>query len=428
MSDRARPCPIAQILFALAFGLSWSSSGTAIEIAIGHSRVIEASDIVRVAIGDGALAEVEVLGRDEGVLLMGRAAGRTDLRLWSADGESRHLPVVVRPPSSSTTDPQLEALAARIGGVTLERAEDGYFMTGQPTTARDRQRLRTLVEAYPALGDFTDPPAMTDTPTVQVKARFVELRKSTLREIGLDWATQSPAISFAYASDLETNDVFRGDLGEFLPTNALPLDIGKGNGYLGVGLSLTAMIDLLGQSGEARIIAEPMLSALSGAAAEFQAGGEVPIPIQGADGAPSVTFKDYGILLKVAPEVGDDARIRTRIEVEVSDVDESVTVLGVPGFSVRNAVTEMSGVSGQTLLIAGLIDEQQSRAVSELPGLGQLPVIGRLFRSERFQNQQTELVVLITPTLQETPSAVAPAGPAEVSAVRRLPLEEINHE
>lgn len=412
----------------LALGLLWSPLAVAIEVAIGHSRVVEASGITRVALGDGALAEVEVLGEGDGILLLGRAAGRTDLRLWSENGDSRHLPVVVRPSLASTRDPQLETLAARIGGITLERTAGEYFLTGQPTTERDRQRFETLVAAYPTLGDFTDPQSLTETPTVQVKARFVELRQSTLREIGLDWATQSPAISFAYASDLETNDVFRGELGDFLPSNALPLDIGKGNGYLGVGLSLTAMIDLLGQSGEARIIAEPMLSALSGTSAEFQAGGELPIPIQGADGAPSVTFKDYGILLKVAPRVGDDARIRTRIEVEVSDVDESVTVLGVPGFSVRNAVTEMSGVSGQTLLIAGLIDEQQSRAVSEVPGLGQLPVIGRLFRSERFQNQQTELVVLITPTLQEKPATTAPSEPADLSASRRLPLEEIRYE
>lgn len=422
---RRRPL-ITRIVLIL--GLMWSPLTAAIDVAIGHSRVVEASDIVRVALGDGALAEVEVLGNGEGVLLMGRAAGRTDLRLWSENGESRHLPVIVRPASAAITDPKLEALAARIEGITLERAEGGYFVIGQPTTKRDRQRFETLIAAYPTLGDFTDPPAMAETPTVQVKARFVELRQSTLHEIGLDWATESPAISFAYASDIETNDVFRGELGDFLPDNALPLDIGTGNGYLGVGLSLTAMIDLLGQSGEARVIAEPMLSALSGTSAEFQAGGEVPIPIQSGDGAPSVTFKDYGILLKVAPIVGDDARIRTRVEVEVSDVDESVTVLGVPGFSVRNAVTEMSGASGQTLLIAGLIDEQQSRAVSELPGLGQLPVIGRLFRSERFQRQETELVVLITPTLQDTTTEAAPSEPTDLSNSGRLPLEEIRYE
>lgn len=412
----------------LLLGMLFSQPVSAVAVAIGHSRVIDAHDVERVALADGSLAEVEVLGDGDGILLMGRASGRTDLRIWTADGAPRHLPITVRPADDSPQDRQLEALAARIDGITLERIESRYFVTGQPATRQDEARFQRLIEAYPELGDFTDPVAETKPPTVQVKARFVELRQSTLREIGLDWATESPAIRFAYASDLKTNDYFRGDPGGFLPTDVLPLDIGKGNSYLGVGLSLSAMIDLLGQSGEARVIAEPMLSALSGTSAEFQAGGEVPIPVQTGEGAPSVTFKDYGILLKVAPVVGDQARIRTRIEVEVSDVDESVSVLGVPGFSVRNAVTEMSGPSGRTLLIAGLIDEQQSRAVSQVPGLGELPVIGRLFRSERFRNEQTELVVLITPSLQDPDDDTRRPEPTASDPSERLPIEEIHYE
>ncbi|PYZ99631.1 hypothetical protein A6K26_008035 [Gammaproteobacteria bacterium 2W06] len=415
---------------ATALGLLVALPAASVSVDVGHSRLIAASDVVRVALGDGELAEVEVLGDGDGILLMGRAVGQTDLRIWSSDARPRHIPVTVQPAPDTPRDRQLEQLAARIDGIHLERIDAAYFVTGRPATDRDAARFKRLVEAYPQLGDFTDPATAGDTPSVQVKARFVELRTSTLREIGLDWTTQSPAISFAYAADLETNDVFRGALGDFLPNQSLPLDIGKGNGYLGVGLSLTAMIDLLGQAGEARVIAEPMLSALSGTAAEFQAGGEVPIPIQNGDGDPTVVFKDYGILLKVAPMVGDDAHIRTRIEVEVSDVDESVSVLGVPGFSVRNAITEMSGPSGRTLLIAGLIDEQQSRAVSRVPGLGKLPVIGGLFRSERFQNEQTELVVLITPTLQDDPRADSPerADPSHSTPVPRLPLQEIRYE
>ena len=400
----------------------------AVRVEVGHSRLIAAQEVTRVALGDGELAEVEVLGNDDGILLLGRAVGQTDLRIWSGDGGPRHLSVTVEPSADDPRDPRLEHLAGRIDGIRLERINARYFVTGQPASDRDQARFERLLAAYPQLGDFTDPATARDEPSVQVKARFVELRTSTLREIGLDWSPQSPAIRFAYASDLKTNDVFRGALGDFLPDQSLPLDIGKGNGYLGVGLSLSAMIDLLGESGEARVIAEPMLSALSGTAAEFQAGGEVPIPIQNGEGDPTVVFKDYGILLKVAPVVGDDAHIRTRIEVEVSDVDESVSVIGVPGFSVRNAVTEMSGASGRTLLIAGLIDEQQSRAVSQVPGLGELPVIGGLFRSERFQNEQTELVVLITPTLQKDTPAAERADPTRQRARPRLPLQEIRYE
>ena len=421
-------------------GLFSSAMAPALEIRVGHSRLIETDGISRVALADGDLAEVEVLDDGAGVLIIGRAPGQTDLRLWSGAGESRHLPVTVRARRRDDTDARLERLAARIEGIRLGHGEQGYYITGEPAGDRARQRLARLIEAYPELDDFTDAPGMAQTPSVQVKARFVELRKSALREIGLDWATRSPGISFAYASDVYTNEVFRGSAAPFLPADALPLDIGEGNGYLGIGLSLTAMIDLLGQSGEARVIAEPMLSALSGSSAEFQAGGELPIPVQGDDGNTSVTFKDYGILLKVAPVVGADRLIRTAVEVEVSDVDESVSVLGVPGFSVRNAVTEMTGRSGETLLIAGLVDEQQSRSVNQVPGLGDLPVIGELFKSRRFQNQQTELVVLITPTLARAATATQPAdalpdapdtgrqrasdGPVQRSA-GRLPLQRL---
>ncbi|MEX0448401.1 pilus assembly protein N-terminal domain-containing protein [Spiribacter sp. 221] len=413
-------------------GLLCSAGVHAIELTVGHSRVVEAEDVIRVALGDGELAEVEVIGDGEGVLLIGRAPGRTDLRLWSGTGETRHMPVIIEPRARERTEtPGLERLVERIEGVQLERLDGRDYLTGQPDTERDRQRLARVLETHPEVGDFTDPPPITETPTVNVKARFVELRKSALRQIGLDWATRSPGISFAYASDLHTNEVFRSSLGGFLPADALPLDIGQGNGYLGIGVSLTAMIDLLGQSGQARVIAEPMLSALSGSTAEFQAGGEVPIPVQGDNGNTSVTFKDYGILLRVAPTVGDGQRIRTSVEVEVSDVDQSVTVLGVPGFSVRNAVTEMNARSGETLLIAGLIDDQQSRAVSQVPGLGDLPIIGELFKSRRFQNEQTELVVLITPTLGRAAASQSTMDDGRVAskALRatsgRLPLEEL---
>lgn len=315
------------------------------QVRVGHTLLIKAPGVERVAFGDGEIAEVEVIEETEEILIIGRRTGRSDLRIWTAS-DTQHLDIQV--------------------------------IAQQPLTAEAPET----------------PPAQT----VRVQARFVELKRSTLRQIGMNWASQSPGITFAYASDFYTNDVFRGGFGDFLPADSLPLDIGGGNQYLGLGVSLSSMIDLLGESGEARVIAEPMLSTLSGSSAEFQAGGEVPIPVQGTDGTTSVTFKDYGILLKVAPEITSNNLIRTQVEIEVSDVDESVSVLGVPGFSVRNAMTEMNAQSGETLLIAGLIDEQQSSVIRQIPGLGDLPVIGELFRSRRFQDEQTELVVLITPT------------------------------
>lgn len=394
---------ISTIFIVLAFGYSQFAYSATIKLAVGHTELIKAAGVERVALGDGSLAEIEVLKDSAEVLLIGLAPGQTDLRIWSQDGRVGYHKVHISGRQPVAQQSQIQHLAQRIAGIEITDVDGHLLLTGQPESPQAAGRLAALTAAHPQVGDFTDPVDLAPTPTVQVQARFVELRKSALHQIGINWNTRSPGINFAYASDLETNDFFRGDFGDQLPAESLPLDIGPANRYLGAGLNLSAIIDFLDESGEAQVIAEPMLSTLSGSSAEFQAGGEVPIPVQDGDGNTDVTFKDYGILLKVAPQVADSGLIRTQIEVEVSDIDESVSVMGVPGFSVRNAITEMNGPSGKTLLIAGLIDEKQSEAVSQFPGLGELPIIGKLFSSRRFQNEETELVVLITP--QITPAA-----------------------
>ncbi len=423
MSQRLHTSPVGliklMVVAAIVSAAAHSNASVAADLrfAVGRSELIDAPGVERVAIGDGAIAQVEVIDATDQVLLIGLAPGRTDLRIWSDNQRSqyREVAVVAREHSQQASD--VEYLANRIAGVALDNIDGQWVMTGQPSSQRATRRLAQLIKAHPSVGDFTDPPDLAATPTVQLQARFVELRKSAMQQIGLKWNTQSPGIRFSYASDFQTNDYFRNNPGDFLPTDQLPLDIGQANRHLGVGLKLSAMIDLLDESGKAQVIAEPMLSTMSGSSAEFQAGGEVPIPVRGEQGDTNVTFKDYGILLKVAPEVTHSGFIRTRIEVEVSDIDESVSVLGVPGFSVRNARTQMNGPSGQTLLIAGLIDEKQSEAVSQLPGLGNLPVIGKLFQSRRFQNDETELVVLITPRITRAQTTTkASAAPREIKA------------
>ncbi len=401
---RAKPLSNA-FLLGLIFILTAAHKSLAevpdLVLEVGHTRLLSAPGVTRVAIGNGDIAEVEVIESTEEILLIGRNTGNTDLRIWKRHGtEHRRIRVVT--PNAGDTETSLSSLFQTIDGVEVKQVNGAWIALGSPQSTTAAHRLYAALEAFPDIRDLTDKASVLPEATIQVQARFVELRRSALRQIGINWSSQSPGITFAYASDFYTNDVFRGGFGDFLPADSLPLDIGGGNQYLGLGVNLTSMIDLLGENGEARVIAEPMLSTLSGSAAEFQAGGEVPIPVQGEDGSPSVTFKDYGILLKVAPVMGENGLIRTQIEVEVSDVDESVSVLGVPGFSVRNATTEMNAKSGETLLIAGLIDEQQSEAVSRIPGLGDLPIIGELFKSRRFQEDQTELVVLITPTAKDS--------------------------
>ena len=161
------------------------------------------------------------------------------------------------------------------------------------------------------------------------------------------------------------------------------------------------MIDLLVQNGEAAILAEPRLSCRSGGSARFVAGGELPIPVISANGAASVQFKEYGVRFEVSPVVNSAGMISATLQAEISSINPEVRVRDIPGLRKQSASTQVNLVEGQTLVIAGMLSNEISGSVDKIPALGDLPVLGQLFRSRRFQDRETEMVVLITPRLQE---------------------------
>jgi pilus assembly protein CpaC len=159
------------------------------------------------------------------------------------------------------------------------------------------------------------------------------------------------------------------------------------------------MVDLLVQNGDAAVLAEPRLSCRSGGSARFVAGGELPIPVLGANGSASVQFKEYGVRFEVSPTVNDQDVISAHLQAEISSINPEVVVREVPGLRKQSASTEVNLREGETLVIAGMLSNEISGSVDRIPGLGNLPILGKLFRSRRFQNRETELVVLITPRL-----------------------------
>ena len=144
-------------------------------------------------------------------------------------------------------------------------------------------------------------------------------------------------------------------------------------------------------------MAEPKLVSRSGGQAEFLAGGEVPIPISNALGALNVTFRQFGIILKIAPIADAEGFISTTIEVEVSTIDPAIAVNGIPGFATRRTRTEMNVRQGQTMVLSGLFSSEESKTVAKLPGLGSIPILGELFKSRDFRNNRTDLVIFVTP-------------------------------
>src|SRR5262249_33560927 len=187
---------------------------------------------------------------------------------------------------------------------------------------------------------------------------------------------------------------------------------------------LTATMDLLAQEGLVTVLAEPNLTALSGETANFLAGGEFPFPVAQSSngGAPVITveFKPFGVSLAFTPTVLSGNRISMRVSPEVSAIAQTNTVTAngivVPGLTTRRAETTVELGSGQTFAIAGLVQSNQSITADKVPGLGDIPILGELFKSDKFRRNQTDLVILATPYLvQPISNPAAPALPTDPS-------------
>jgi len=370
----------------------------------GQSLLVEYDGVTRVAVGDGELVDVKVFRDESEILLIALKPGTTDLRLWDGSGSpSRFLLEVHGPGNSGSIEPaQLQELLADIPGVEVRKIGASTVIQGRTRSASDYEYVQHAVSRYPNVVSHLRAPAFDREPTIMLHARLLEVRTSALKDLGVEWSNLAQGPVFGYLRDFTTNDLYR--LTNAPDGSELPLRVDGSQRFSGISTSLTSTIKLLMANGDARVLAEPTMTCTSGGTADFLAGGEVPIPIRDEFGTPIVEFKEFGIILRFSPLADHDRFIQTDVEVEVSAVDESIAVLGIPGFLTRKTNTRMNVQEGETMVIAGLVSREDAKNVSKLPGLGQIPVIGELFKSRQFRKQQSELVVLVTPRIIDTGS------------------------
>ena len=402
--DRITRGVVAVILFAVgpaALAATSPPPEDVLTVVQGQSLLVEFAGVTRVAVGDGNLVDVKVFREESEVLLIALQPGKTDLRLWDGSGyPSRFLLEVHGPDSGGSIDvPQLEDLLAGIPGIDVRQQGASTIIQGRTHSVSDYDYVQQTVSRYPNVVSHLRAPSFDREPTIMLQARLLEVRTSALKDLGIEWSQFAQGPAFGYLRDFTNNDFYR--LGGAPDGSDLPFRVGGSQQFSGISTSLTSTINLLMENGDARILAEPALTCLSGGTADFLAGGEVPIPVRDQFGTPNVEFKQFGIILRFSPLVDADRFIHTDVEIEVSAVDESIAVLGIPGFLTRKTSTLMNAAEGETMVIAGLVSREDAKNVTKLPGLGQLPIIGELFKSRQFRKQQSELVVLVTPTIIE---------------------------
>jgi pilus assembly protein CpaC len=320
------------------------------------------------------------------LLVLGEAAGVSAIHVWTRDGGHRRYVVNVLEFNGDALYGQVQRLLEGTRQITARLAGDRIVLEGHRVSDSDRERVAAITKAYPGrVFDFID--RVGWDAMIHLHVSILEVRHSAMNSLGVRWDNilQGPTASVNSA----------GEPGR--------------HALLDWSASLGSTIDLLRQRGDARVVAEPTLSCRSGGEAHFVAGGELPIPVTNGVGTPSVQYHEYGVILDVKPVADDAGNVYVRVETEVSDIDHSVQVLGVPAFLKRHSNTEVNVRAGETIVIAGLVDRSSSTDRHGLPLLGAIPGISPLFQSHSRELKDSELVVLITPQIVAARPAAANA-------------------
>lgn len=371
-----------------------------INVLVGQSRVINFDrPIGRFSISNPDIAEA-VMVRPDQVLVNGKAFGQVNFIAWEkSDSKFIVFDVFVRA-NLSLIDSQIRALFPR-DDIRLSQANGSVVLSGTVADPATAAQADSVVQAagFKTVNMLGSP--VKSATQVQLQIRVAEVSKNKLRDLGGSFAYQGSPGAGGFISGGgpgSLSDIAGGVLNTTFNSAA--------NVFL-MGGNTLQMIHAMQQNGALRALAEPNLIAMDGQVASFLAGGEFPIPViqSGGGGGNSVTiqFKEYGIRLNFKPTIIDEDHIRLELEPEVSTIDfaNGVRFQGfvVPALRTRRARTGVELRDGQSFALAGLLDNSETRNLSKVPVVGDIPIIGNLFKSTQFQKNETELVFIVTADL-----------------------------
>jgi pilus assembly protein CpaC len=390
----------------------------------GQNRLLILTEpIGRVSVADPRVADLKVITPVQ-LLLTSRGVGTTDLTLWNKRDE----PLVLALQVTRNLDRLKTQLAELFPEekISVSTAGDLVVLSGEVSDVRVPERAAEVAQLHAE--KVANLIKVVGNQQVQLEVKFAEVSRAGLRNLGINFFHQDAGGRFVggISNPGQAIDGFTavpGTGGGLTP--GIQGSPGSGFSLFFSGLPnfpFSAVLNVLEQSGLAKMLAEPTLVALSGQEAKFLVGGEFPVPIASSLGAISVLWKKFGIILNFTPTVISDGALHLKLSTEVSDVDptRSVTISGVsiPGLTSRQSETTVRLADGQSFAIAGLLSDKIQSTVSKIPLLGDIPILGMLFRSVSYQRNETELLVVVTAHLAK------PVAPHEAP---HLPTEnELN--
>ncbi len=279
--------------------------------------------------------------------------------------------------------------------------DGALVLDGHVTTPAQAEDARRIAASFTGGGSIINRLDVTGANQVHLKVKIAEISREVVKRLGINWESiinTGAGFMFGFATG---RDILNATNGLLRATGADSVAFS----FMDDNVDINVLIDALDGEGLISVLAEPSLTALSGETARFLAGGEFPIPVRQSDSdAITIEFKEFGVALAFTPTIIGNNRINLRVSPEVSQLGAAIEGICC-ALTTRRAETTVELGSGQSFVIAGLLQNSVSEAVRKFPGLGDLPILGRLFRSEEFNRDETELIIVVTPYIVQPVSA-----------------------
>lgn len=409
----AAPGPLVSV--AEAQQVTRVASGHTLAIQVNQGQLVRVDKpVTSVFLANSEIADVAIKS-SQLIYVFGKRPGTTTLY---AVGDNDEILASITLNVTHNLSRLDQTIAGLMPGrnISATSIEGGIVLTGAVPTPGEAEDARRLAARFIGANEEVINRLQVTAPNqVNVRVRIAEVNKQVLRNLGINWDVAIQEGGFAFglltAFPLGLSNVLAGSTAGAGGSAGQTVSAGP--------LDITATMDLLAEEGLVSLLAEPNLTAVSGETATFLAGGEFPIPVAQDNDTITVEFRQFGVALAFTPTILGTNRISMRVRPEVSalSADGAISITGgltIPALTVRRAETTVELASGQTFAIAGLVQSQNRITSDSVPGLGDIPILGELFKSDKFQHNETELVIMATPyVVQPISNPTAPAIPNE---------------
>lgn len=385
---------IFMLILSVVFSANVIGNDASPEIVIEHrhTQPMQFENLKRIDIGNPDVITVSTEPGDTNFILFGQQPGKTDITLWGSNGEMRRYLVRVKGNPRLVERRQLIFKLAHIEGVVVEQEGDQFYIDGEVRTADDFEMLQTIVSSYDNVDTNLFAPEFDDVKSIRMRARYIEINRTALKNIGIAWNELSGGPFFGIVKQLS---------GSPFVVNVNVNGEQTNGAYSGINASANSTINFLLENGNARVLKEQSILVNSGSEGRVFTGGEFPIRTRDENGQIVTSYKPYGLTLQLTPTVNKANRIHAQLSLEMTSLDSSFGGEN-PAIRVSETQTQLTFTDGEAVIVSNFMSQDDSKHVAKLPGLGQIPVFGELFKSRQFANNRSELYIVLEPEVVDS--------------------------